>query len=131
MLLIDSSAWIDHLKHADSPSRLDVVRAVREGTAATTDQVLLEVLAGASDARRLAAWQGMLNACEFVPQLPYVDAESAARVYRTCRRAGETPRALADCLIAAIAIRTSATVLHRDRDFDVISRHSTLQVVSA
>jgi len=91
----------------------------------TTDQVVLEVLAGASDARRLAAWQGMLNACEFVPQLPYVDAESAARVYRTCRRAGETPRALADCLIAAIAIRTSATILPPDKDFDVITRYTT------
>jgi predicted nucleic acid-binding protein len=28
---------------------------------------------------------------------------------------------LLDCLIAAIAVRTGATVAHRDRDFDVLA----------
>ncbi len=33
-----------------------------------------------------------------------------------------------DCLIAAVAIREGASVLHRDRDFDVIARHTELQI---
>jgi predicted nucleic acid-binding protein len=57
-----------------------------------------------------------------------MDAEAAAVLYRDCRRGGETPRAVNDCLIAAIAIRHDLPVLHRDRDFDVIARHSTLPV---
>ena len=129
LLLIDSSAWIDHLQHRGSPRSLAVARAVKDRTAATTDQVVMEVLAGSTDSARLFSWQGMLNACKFLPQQPYADAAAAAFIYRTCRRAGETPRNLADCLIAAIALRNSATVLNRDRDFDVIARHTNLRVV--
>ncbi|MGZ5294241.1 MAG: PIN domain-containing protein [Actinomycetota bacterium] len=33
-----------------------------------------------------------------------------------------------DCLIAAVAIREGATVLHADRDFDVIARHTDLRI---
>ena len=34
-----------------------------------------------------------------------------------------------DCLIAAVAIRERAHVLHRDRDFDVIARHTDLRLL--
>ena len=38
------------------------------------------------------------------------DYEQAAELYRTCRRQGETPRKLTDCLTAAVAIRHQAQV---------------------
>ncbi|MBA3764697.1 MAG: PIN domain-containing protein [Actinobacteria bacterium] len=37
-------------------------------------------------------------------------------------------RTLNDCLIAAVAIRSGATVLHSDRDFDAIARHTELRI---
>ncbi len=39
-------------------------------------------------------------------------------------REGETVGALTDCLIAAVAIRSGSSVLHADRDFDVLARHT-------
>ena len=33
---------------------------------------------------------------------------------------------MTDCLIAAVAIREGAALLHRDEDFEVIARHSSL-----
>ncbi len=36
-------------------------------------------------------------------------------------------RALTDCLIAVVALRQSLSVLHADRDFDVLARHTGLQ----
>jgi predicted nucleic acid-binding protein len=33
-----------------------------------------------------------------------------------------------DCLIAAVAIRESASILHADRDFDVMARHAGLRI---
>jgi predicted nucleic acid-binding protein len=33
-----------------------------------------------------------------------------------------------DCLIAGIAIRTGMPVLHHDTDFDVLARHTSLQI---
>ena len=37
-------------------------------------------------------------------------------------------RRLIDCLIAAVAIRADVPVLHRDGDFDVLARHTELEV---
>jgi hypothetical protein len=36
-------------------------------------------------------------------------------------------RKLIDCLIAAVAIRERATVLHNDGDFEVLARHTALR----
>jgi predicted nucleic acid-binding protein len=45
-----------------------------------------------------------------------------------CSLGGETVRKVDDCLIAAVAIRNDVAVLHDDRDFDVLARHTTLRV---
>jgi predicted nucleic acid-binding protein len=94
----------------------------------TTDAITMEILAGSTDPVRISSWERLLASCTLLHQEPLDDALSAARPYRDCRRAGETPRTLMDCLIAAVAIRNEVPVLHRDRDFDVIARHSDLQV---
>jgi predicted nucleic acid-binding protein len=39
------------------------------------------------------------------------------KIYRTCRRAGVTPRGLIDCMIAAVAMRNNAELLAYDGDF--------------
>ncbi|CAB4810912.1 MAG: PIN domain-containing protein [Actinobacteria bacterium] len=54
------------------------------------------------------------------------DYDQAAALYRTCRRNGETVRRLIDCLIASVAIRLDAPVLHADADFAALARHTQL-----
>ena len=56
------------------------------------------------------------------------DFEDAAALYRRCRQQGETVGKLIDCLIASVAIRSGAPVLHKDADFDAIARHTGLQI---
>ena len=51
----------------------------------------------------------------------------AVHLYRTARRGGRTVRSSVDCLIAACAIRHDLEVLHRDRDFGVLSEISALR----
>jgi predicted nucleic acid-binding protein len=41
---------------------------------------------------------------------------------------GETVRALTDCLIAAVAIRTGVSLLHSDSDFEALARQTPLQL---
>ena len=72
----------------------------------------------------------LLNRFEPVPVAGLADFESAARIYRRCRRGGETVRALNDCLIAAVALRSEAELLHRDRDDEVIARHTPLRILA-
>ena len=131
IVLADTSAWVEVLRRTGSAT----ARAMRErldaDEVATTDVVVTEVLAATTDAARLASWRRAIDASRYLAQEPYLDAVEAARLYRDCRRSGESPRQLTDCLIAAVAIRNGVPVLHRDRDFDVLSRHTELEVLSS
>lgn len=53
--------------------------------------------------------------------------DDAIRIYRNARHRGITIRSSTDCLIAACAIRHAIPILHRDRDFDLLARISSLQ----
>ena len=128
-VLVDTSVWIDYLRAVD-PGRAALRELIGGGHAALTDIVLLELLVGPTDEGRAEALSRFLSGFELLHQVSPVDAEAAAALHRACRRAGETPRARADCLVAAVAIRHGVPVLHADRDFDVVARHSELQVLS-
>lgn len=129
LVLIDTSAWVEYLRATGSPQQAAVRSAVETGRAVTTDPVMLELLVGTTDEGRAAELLRMLEGCHYRPQDPRGDVEAAAAIFRTCRQAGETPRAVTDCLIAAIAVRIDLAVLHRDADFDVIARHTPLRTV--
>lgn len=58
------------------------------------------------------------------------DFRAAADIYRSARRAGLTVRILIDCLIATIALRHGATLVHKDADYDVIAGITALNAVS-
>ena len=132
MTLVDSSAWIEFLRGTGSPVQLRLRAALQEGAAlACTDVVLMELLAGARDAADRDRLRRLLYSVEFLAVEGPGDYESAAELYRLCRRGGETPRQLADCLIAAVAIRNDIELLCADADFEAIARHSALRLADA
>jgi predicted nucleic acid-binding protein len=127
--LVDTSAWVEFLRATGSSTHQAVRRLLeRDLPAHTTDVVVMEVLAGARDDDHRDRLRRLLARCEHVPVEGLDDFEAAAELYRACRAAGETVRALTDCLVAAVALRASLAVLHADRDFDVLARHVGLQV---
>ena len=127
MILIDSSAWIEFLRDTGSPV-CNKVDELLGGDIAVGEPVWMEVLAGARDDRHLSDLRCLLAGATMVAT-ESVDYEESAALYRMCRRRGETPRKLIDCLIAAVALRADVAVLHLDSDFDVLSRHTTLRTV--
>ncbi|MBV9952960.1 MAG: PIN domain nuclease [Acidimicrobiia bacterium] len=129
MTLVDTSAWVEYLRATGSPTHAAVRVLIDAGRAThTTEVVMMEVLAGARSERHVTQLNELLLACEFVPLEGLSDFEQAVTIYRTCRRAGETVRALNDCLVATVAMRAGLDVLHTDRDFDAIARHTDLEL---
>ena len=126
MILIDTSAWIEFLRDTGSTVCNHVDDLLSEEIA-VCDVVRMEVLAGARDDSHLSSLRRLLARAETIPTLT-TDYEDAAALYRQCRRRGETVRKLVDCLIAASAIREGVPVLHSDTDFEVLARHTDLQV---
>jgi predicted nucleic acid-binding protein len=126
LILVDTSAWVEFLRNTGSPICTKVDELL-DGAIATCDPIRMEVLAGARDESHLNGLRRLLARASVVGLVPG-DYEDAAALYRTCRRRGETVRKLIDCLIGAIAIRADVPVLQADSDFDVLARHTSLQL---
>lgn len=120
MILPDSSAWIDYLRERDSPARPALRGAIRQGIAVLCEPVWAELLRGARDDRNQARLERTLAGFPMIPTLRE-DWETGATIGRMTRRNGLTVRSFLDCLIAGIAIRSDATVLHSDGDFERIA----------
>jgi hypothetical protein len=132
VILVDSSAWIEFLRATGSPAHLRLRSALRgETELASTDVVVMEILAGARDDADRARLRRLLYGQSFLAVEGPADYEGAADLHRLCRKAGETPRKLSDCLIAVVAIRHDAELLCEDADFAVIARHAPLRLAIA
>ncbi len=129
MILIDSSAWIEYARASESGPDHRVDSLVRSGAElASTGAILMELLAGARDRAESGRIRDMLAAFTLLPAEDPRDYLQAASIYRACRAGGETLRGMLDCVIAAVAIREHAEILHHDRDFDAIARHTPLRL---
>jgi len=128
VILIDTSAWIEFLRDTGSPVCLRV-DALLDEEVAVCDPIRMEVLAGARNERHLSDLRRLLARASSIPVGP-IDYEEAAALYRLCRGEGDTVRKLIDCLIAAAAMKASASILHMDADFDALARHTALRIES-
>lgn len=123
MQLIDSSAWIEFLRRTGSPANIEVRELMRDEPASvvTIEPVVMELLAGAPGGRACSQLEKLVGALRLLPVEAAVDYRDAALAYRAVRAGGYPVRKMLDCLIAVVAVRTGATLVHRDRDFDLLA----------
>ena len=119
MILVDTSAWVEFDRATGSvvDRRLSSLIAERDDVA-VTEPVIMEVLAGARDDRREQDLRRLMHRFVLLRFDAAVDFEAAARIYRSCRRVGITPRGMVDCMIASVALRHGASLLAADVDLD-------------
>ena len=132
MILVDTSVWIDFLRGADSPQRRTLHRLLEEEEdICITEIILTEVLQGIKEDNDFQKVKDYL--LEFPIQRPNGTETylRAARIYRDCRKKGKTARKTVDCIIAAICLENSLTLLHKDSDFDTIGACAGLKVLKA
>ena len=132
MILIDTSAWIEYFRATGSPAAVEVRRLLSEkpDQAAMCEPVAMEILSGVNDDSTHAKLERLVNGLPSLTIDSAVDFRAAAQIYRAARRAGRTIRSINDCLIAAVAIRHSARIVHRDSDFEVIASMTNLEAIS-
>ena len=129
MILVDTSAWVEEIRRTRSPAHLALTGLLKGGAAiAVTEPVVMELLAGARSTRELRALRARILSFPILRVDHLSTFERAAAVWRLCRVGGEPVRNTTDCLIAAVAIREDVPVLHADRDFETIARHTDLRI---
>lgn len=120
MVLVDSSVWIIAQREKIPVARL---LPAEDEDVATCPMIVQEVLRGTRDDVHYNAARAVLLGTEMLDEAtPFERFEEAAKVFLACRAAGITPRSSVDCLVAATAIAHDATLVHADRDFDLMSR---------
>jgi predicted nucleic acid-binding protein len=123
VILADTSAWVEY----DRATGSSVDRRLTDliaggGQLAVTEPIVMEVVAGARSEARANDLRRLLLRCDLLAFDAAADFDAAGRIYRTCRRAGITPRGMLDCMIAAVAWRTEAALLAGDADLDRIAQ---------
>lgn len=132
MILVDTSAWIAYFRATGSTAATRVRHLLTDelDQVAVCEPIAMEILAGAPDERSLARLEQLVNGLPSLRVEEAVDFRVAAEIYRSARRSGQTIRSTIDCLIAAVAIRCGARLMHRDADFEVIARLTNLAEIS-
>ena len=126
MILIDTSVWIEIFRDTAG----NVVKALKERVGSENCVISrfnqLELLQGAKNEKEWGLLANYLRTQYFL-ETDENTWQEAARIYFELRRKGVTINSPIDCCIAQIAIEHGAILLHRDKDFEKISRIRPLQ----
>jgi predicted nucleic acid-binding protein len=129
MVLVDTTVWVDFLGDTATSqvTRLQTLIESDEDlcTCGVISAETLQGIRSDSDYRRTKAH---LDSLIFLP-IHRATFVRAAELYRSLRKSGITVRKPVDCMIAAVAIEHESSLLHNDRDFDNIARHSKLRIL--
>jgi predicted nucleic acid-binding protein len=132
MILVDTSAWIEYFRATGSAAATEVRRLIseEERQIAMCEPIAMEILSGAADDNAYVMLERLVNGLPSLGVDNAIDFRAAANIYRAARRAGKTIRSINGCLIASVAIRHGARIVHRDADFDVIAQMTSLEATS-
>jgi predicted nucleic acid-binding protein len=130
--IVDSSAWIEYFRRSGSRADAEITSMVEREPpiAGVTEPVIMELLAGARDTGNFRRIERLTRAMPIAQVDPACDFTEAGALYKLLRNEGITIRSRVDCLIAAVARRNNATLVHADRDFDTIASRYPVRVMS-
>lgn len=128
LVLVDTSVWVNYFKGIETPASLYLKGNLSNIIIATCPVILQEVLQGVISDKEFHKVNAYFNTLFPLAGNSYDFAYEAAQLYRSLRKQGITVRKPNDCLIAAYAIYYKITLLHDDRDFQVIAQHTSLKL---
>jgi predicted nucleic acid-binding protein len=129
VILVDTSVWIDFFRGKLTPQ----VEKLEMEISGRTDICLcpliqMEILQGIRNDQQFEAIKSKLN--DFINlEMNGETYLMSAMIYRKLRKKGLTIRKSIDCLIASVAIQNKVRLLHSDRDFIQLAKHTDLEVI--
>jgi predicted nucleic acid-binding protein len=134
-MILDSTVLVDMLRDKSGECRARLRQFLRGSEYFLTRFTQLELLRGS---RNEAEWTELAS---YINDQYYVETSDqtwsrAARIYFELRKRGQTVRSMIDCCIAQLAIEHDLTLIHNDRDFEIVAgvrplRHVRLDLKAA
>ncbi len=129
-VIADSSVWIDFFNQEGLAASEYLIESVLANELFICPIIVQEILQGIRDDEKFAFCQEKLQAIPMLKPDIWDASVGGASIYRLLRKRGITIRKPNDCLIAWYAISYDLSLLHNDRDFDLIAAHTPLKVIS-
>jgi predicted nucleic acid-binding protein len=131
-LIVDSSIWIDFFNKKIS-SQTSHLKGLLITNAETSPIIILpvimqEVLQGIENNLFFNVVKENLQGLDYLDYGAYEIAIRAAQLYRHLRKKGITINKANDCLIATFCIEFNIPLLHNDKDFNNIAKHTSLKI---
>jgi len=121
MILVDTSVWIEILKDQNGHFVKAFQERIGSDSTVLTRFNQLELLQGARGQKEWTLLDDYLSTQYYLEASTNTWRE-AARIYFELRREGITINSPIDCCIAQIAMEYDSLILHRDKDFERVSR---------
>jgi len=131
-LVVDSSVWIDFFNKKTSP-QIEDLKYLLFNYHVSSPLIILpvimqEILQGIENQRFYNTVKENLQGLKYLNYDPYLFAVSSAELYRVLKTKGITVRKANDCLIASLCIENNFQLMHNDKDFDNIAKHTSLKI---
>ena len=127
LVLVDTSAWICFFSRKGFEEiKKPISFLLDKNRIAITGPILIELIQGCRTEQEKENLNDVLSGCHLLTitdELWHFVAEMAFDL----RRKGITVSAI-DTMIASAAIKYNSPLLHRDGDFDLISKHTALKI---
>jgi len=127
-VMVDTSVWIDYYKGHKTPETLSLYNIFEKDIIILPPIIIQEVLQGVVEKKMVAYIESSFYGFKFISYDAYEAAFGAAHLYTVLRQKGVTIKSSNDILIAWLAINNDISILHKDRDFENIAKHTSLKI---
>lgn len=129
MIVVDTSVWVDYFNGTQTPQTDILDNLLGQQVIVIGDLIYTEVLQGFNSDNDFQKACQLLDTLVFRELMGREIALKSAGNYRFLRQQGITVRKTIDMIIGTYCIENNLTLLHADKDFDVLESHWGLQVV--
>lgn len=129
-VLIDTSVWIDFFNgKVNRQTSLTRKYLDKENVVFICPLIIQEILQGIRNNDDYLEVKTSILSLEILTIEQIESSIGAADLYRSLRKKGVTIKKSNDCMIAYYSIYFGIHLLHKDRDFDLIAKHSELKTL--
>jgi predicted nucleic acid-binding protein len=127
-VIIDTSAWIESFRpRADQRFRLLIKDLILQNRVLLPGIIKAELLRGAKTKNEFNRLADLLKGLTYLPVPETFWDELAEFSFKLFRKGISVP--LTDTYIALLCLENKASILHRDKHFDLISEKTPLNVI--
>ncbi len=127
-VIVDTSAWIESFRPQSEKAFIDLVKdLILKGRILVPGIIKTEILRGTKNKKEYNQLNDLLKGLEYLPVSDDFWEKLSLFSFRLFRKGVTVP--LTDTYIALLGIENNASILHRDKHFDLIAEKVPLKIV--